>query len=156
MFFCLASTSSGMVEVVAKQHPLTWLESVRLIVYKWFGKNVVIVLITGKCSYYCDTGHAICGKPDQLETSLAALLPDKTLVSRRTWRHPWRRSYHKRKKAQWEEGKLYLIRKICSKQQQEKSRTCHQMAGALSSTTRKYFITGKPVVKKKKKKKPLP
>ena len=23
-------------------------------------------------------------------------------VYRKTWRHPWRRSYHKRRKAQWE------------------------------------------------------
>ena len=58
----------------------------------------------GKCSYYCDTGHAICGNPDQMEASLAVFLPDKEFVPRKTWRHPWRRSYHKRKKAQWEEG----------------------------------------------------
>jgi len=61
----------------------------------------------GKCSYYCDTGHAICGNPDQLEASLAAFLPDKSLVPRKVWRHPWRRSYHKRKKAQWEEDDNY-------------------------------------------------
>lgn len=61
----------------------------------------------GKCSYYCDTSHAICGQPDQLEVSLAAFLPDKSYVPRKTWRHPWRRSYHKRKKAQWEEDDNY-------------------------------------------------
>jgi len=61
----------------------------------------------GKCSYYCDTGHAICGNPDQLEASLAAFLPDKSLVPRKVWRHPWRRSYHKRRKAQWEEDDNY-------------------------------------------------
>ncbi|XP_045035916.1 extracellular serine/threonine protein CG31145 [Daphnia magna] len=61
----------------------------------------------GKCSYYCDTGHAICGHPDQMEASLAAFLPDKEFVPRKTWRHPWRRSYHKRKKAQWEEDDQY-------------------------------------------------
>ncbi|CAK1596364.1 unnamed protein product [Parnassius mnemosyne] len=56
----------------------------------------------GKCSYYCDTGHAICGNPDMLEGSFAAFLPASELAERKVWRHPWRRSYHKRRKAQWE------------------------------------------------------
>ncbi|CAH3903655.1 unnamed protein product [Pieris brassicae] len=56
----------------------------------------------GKCSYYCDTGHAICGNPDMLEGSFAAFLPSSDLAERKVWRHPWRRSYHKRRKAQWE------------------------------------------------------
>ena len=55
----------------------------------------------GECSYYCSTEHALCGKPDQLEGSMAALLPDKALAKRRSWRSPWRRSYHKSKKAEW-------------------------------------------------------
>ena len=62
----------------------------------------------GKCSYYCDTAHAICGNPDTLEGSFAAFLPDKSFVARKAWRHPWRRSYHKRKKAQWEHGEISL------------------------------------------------
>ncbi|XP_069973537.1 extracellular serine/threonine protein CG31145-like [Penaeus vannamei] len=56
----------------------------------------------GKCSYYCDTAHAICGNPDLLEGSFSVYLPGKELAPRRVWRHPWRRSYHKRRKAQWE------------------------------------------------------
>uniref|UniRef100_A0A8D2JIX2 FAM20C golgi associated secretory pathway kinase n=1 Tax=Varanus komodoensis TaxID=61221 RepID=A0A8D2JIX2_VARKO len=56
----------------------------------------------GECSYYCSTEHALCGKPDQIEASLAAFLPDLSLAKRKTWRNPWRRSYHKRKKAEWE------------------------------------------------------
>lgn len=56
----------------------------------------------GKCSYYCDTGHAICGQPDTLEGSLAAFLPAAELSDRKVWRHPWRRSYNKRRKAVWE------------------------------------------------------
>lgn len=68
----------------------------------------------GKCSYYCDTGHAICGNPDMLEGSLAAYLPSSDLADRRVWRHPWRRSYHKRKKAQWETQDDYcsLIKEV--------------------------------------------
>ncbi|EFN84907.1 Dentin matrix protein 4 [Harpegnathos saltator] len=68
----------------------------------------------GKCSYYCDTAHAVCGTPDSLEGSFAAFLPDKILASRKAWRHPWRRSYHKRKKAQWEHDSDYcsLVREI--------------------------------------------
>ncbi|NWR59839.1 FA20C kinase, partial [Bucorvus abyssinicus] len=60
------------------------------------------VCFYGECSYYCSTEHALCGKPDQLEGSVATLLPDKTLAKRRSWRSPWRRSYHKSKKAEWE------------------------------------------------------
>lgn len=54
----------------------------------------------GECSYYCSTEHALCGRPDQIEGSLAAFLPDLSLAKRKTWRNPWRRSYHKRKKAE--------------------------------------------------------
>lgn len=60
------------------------------------------VCFYGECSYYCSTEHALCGKPDQIEGSLAAFLPDLALAKRKTWRNPWRRSYHKRKKAEWE------------------------------------------------------
>lgn len=63
----------------------------------------------GKCSYYCDTAHAICGSPDTLEGSFAAFLPPKEVAPRKVWRHPWRRSYHKRRKAQWEQGRTELL-----------------------------------------------
>ena len=68
----------------------------------------------GKCSYYCDTSHAICGAPDTLEVSLAAFLPSKSVVPRKTWRHPWRRSYHKRRKATWENDPEYcdLVKEV--------------------------------------------
>ncbi|XP_050420002.1 extracellular serine/threonine protein CG31145 [Adelges cooleyi] len=68
----------------------------------------------GHCSYYCDTSHAICGNPDMLEGSLAAYLPSQNVLERKTWRHPWRRSYHKRKKAKWETDANYcdLIRQV--------------------------------------------
>ncbi|XP_078096790.1 extracellular serine/threonine protein kinase FAM20C-like [Mustelus asterias] len=60
------------------------------------------VCFYGECSYYCSTEHALCGKPDQIEGSLAAFLPDLAIAKRKTWRNPWRRSYHKRKRAEWE------------------------------------------------------
>ncbi|KAL1494378.1 hypothetical protein ABEB36_009986 [Hypothenemus hampei] len=68
----------------------------------------------GKCSYYCDTSHAICGNPDKLEGSFAAFLPSGKLAPTKVWRHPWRRSYHKRRKAQWETDPNYcqLVRDI--------------------------------------------
>lgn len=37
----------------------------------------------GKCSYYCDTSHAICGHPDMLEGSFAAFLPQWELAGRK-------------------------------------------------------------------------
>ncbi|XP_063164205.1 extracellular serine/threonine protein kinase FAM20C-like [Candoia aspera] len=61
----------------------------------------------GECSYYCSTEHALCGKPDKLEGSMAALLPDKMLADRHSWRSPWRRSYSKTKKAEWELNENY-------------------------------------------------
>uniref|UniRef100_A0A8C8REA5 FAM20 C-terminal domain-containing protein n=1 Tax=Pelusios castaneus TaxID=367368 RepID=A0A8C8REA5_9SAUR len=61
----------------------------------------------GECSYYCSTEHALCGKPDQLEGSMAAFLPEKELAKRHSWRSPWRRSYHKSKKAEWELNQNY-------------------------------------------------
>ncbi|GFQ94493.1 hypothetical protein TNCT_150541 [Trichonephila clavata] len=56
----------------------------------------------GHCSYYCDTSHAICGKPDTIEGSVAAFLPPDSLSGRKSWKNPWKRSYHKRRKAEWE------------------------------------------------------
>ncbi|KAG8303187.1 osteoclast maturation [Homalodisca vitripennis] len=68
----------------------------------------------GRCSYYCDTSHAVCGSPDTLEGSFAAFLPPKEVAPRKIWRHPWRRSYHKRRKAQWEQESDYcnLVKEI--------------------------------------------
>lgn len=53
----------------------------------------------GQCSYYCSTEHAVCGRPRDLEGSLAVMLPDLSLARRRTWRSPWRRSYSRSKLA---------------------------------------------------------
>lgn len=37
----------------------------------------------GKCTYYCDTSHAICGNPDSLEGSFAAFLPSNEIAARK-------------------------------------------------------------------------
>ncbi|KAK3089025.1 hypothetical protein FSP39_000214 [Pinctada imbricata] len=60
------------------------------------------VCFHGSCSYYCDSGHAICGHPDTVEASLAAFLPPEKMGKRKTWRNPWKRSYSKHRKAYWE------------------------------------------------------
>ena len=43
----------------------------------------------GKCGYYCDTAHAICGRPDTIEGSFAAFLPSKTLAPRKASPFSW-------------------------------------------------------------------
>ncbi|XP_058872142.1 extracellular serine/threonine protein kinase FAM20C-like isoform X1 [Acipenser ruthenus] len=65
------------------------------------------VCFYGECSYYCSTEHAVCGRPHQLEGSMAAFLPDPSLAKRRSWRSPWRRSYSRSKTAQWETNPDY-------------------------------------------------
>ncbi|XP_071963207.1 extracellular serine/threonine protein kinase FAM20C-like [Antedon mediterranea] len=60
------------------------------------------ICFVGHCSYYCETETAVCGKPDMLEASLAAYLPAFKIAPRKTWRHPWRRSYSKHRSAVWE------------------------------------------------------
>nr|XP_033789595.1 extracellular serine/threonine protein kinase FAM20C-like [Geotrypetes seraphini] len=67
------------------------------------------VCFYGVCSYYCSTEHALCGQPDQIEGSMALFLPDKTLAKRVSFRNPWRRSYHKSKKAEWEMNSDYCV-----------------------------------------------
>ncbi|XP_048473284.1 extracellular serine/threonine protein kinase FAM20C-like [Rhincodon typus] len=65
------------------------------------------VCFHGECSYYCDMEHPLCGKPELMEGSMAAYLPDVRLAKRLSWRNPWRRSYHKSKKAKWEVNPSY-------------------------------------------------
>lgn len=61
------------------------------------------VCFTGHCSYYCDTTHAICGRPlDRMEGSVQVMLPAKPILRWDVFSHPYRRTYMKRKKALWE------------------------------------------------------
>uniref|UniRef100_A0A3Q3ADR3 Family with sequence similarity 20 member C, like n=1 Tax=Kryptolebias marmoratus TaxID=37003 RepID=A0A3Q3ADR3_KRYMA len=73
----------------------------------FFNSPVGNVCFYGQCSYYCSTEHAICGQPRDLEASLAVMLPDLSLATRRTWRSPWRRSYSRSKRAKWETDPNY-------------------------------------------------
>ncbi|KAL7013775.1 hypothetical protein ACKWTF_015570 [Chironomus riparius] len=60
------------------------------------------VCFTGVCDVFCDTSHGICGDPYMLEGSFAAFLPRHKNATRKVWRHPWRRSYSKRRNVEWE------------------------------------------------------
>ncbi|XP_037333110.1 extracellular serine/threonine protein kinase FAM20C [Pungitius pungitius] len=65
------------------------------------------VCFYGQCEYYCSPEHPVCGRPHELEVSLAAMLPDLTLAPRRSWRSPWRRSYSRHKLAEWQKDPAY-------------------------------------------------
>ncbi|XP_078286466.1 extracellular serine/threonine protein kinase FAM20C-like [Rhinoraja longicauda] len=73
----------------------------------FFVSPVNNVCFYGGCSYYCNMEHPLCGKPEMMEGSMAAYLPDVTLARRLSWRNPWKRSYHKTKKAKWEVNPRY-------------------------------------------------
>ncbi|XP_044043062.1 extracellular serine/threonine protein kinase FAM20C [Siniperca chuatsi] len=75
----------------------------------FFTSPVGNVCFYGQCSYYCSTEHAACGRPRDLEASLAVMLPDLSLVARRNWRSPWRRSYSRSKLAKWESEPDYCL-----------------------------------------------
>lgn len=97
LFLCCEQFTSSIIGRVPVDH------NVQRAFYSYLS-SANNVCFYGECSYYCSTEHALCGKPDQIEGSLAAFLPDLNLAKRKTWRNPWRRSYHKRKKAEY--GKI--------------------------------------------------
>ncbi|XP_045181937.2 extracellular serine/threonine protein kinase FAM20C-like isoform X2 [Mercenaria mercenaria] len=69
----------------------------------------------GYCDYYCDSNHPFCGKGDVIEGSIMAWLPDGRDASRDRWFSPFRRSYSKFNKAEWETDEGYC-RKLMRKQ----------------------------------------
>ncbi len=67
----------------------------------------------GHCSYYCDTSHAVCGKPgDQLEGSIQILLPRPPEIAWQKMTHPYRRSYNSNRKAKWESNENYCYERV--------------------------------------------
>ncbi|XP_052765556.1 extracellular serine/threonine protein CG31145-like [Mya arenaria] len=66
----------------------------------------------GECTYYCDSRHSFCGEVDMLEGSLMAWLPEPPAGERDRWRSPYRRSYSKFRKADWEEDDGYCRQKL--------------------------------------------
>ncbi|XP_035695342.1 extracellular serine/threonine protein kinase FAM20C-like isoform X3 [Branchiostoma floridae] len=70
----------------------------------FFVSPVGNVCFFGDCSYYCNTEHMICAIKDHhmLEGSVAAYLPRWQEAPRKTWKHPWKRSYSRVRKADWE------------------------------------------------------
>ncbi|XP_071797423.1 extracellular serine/threonine protein CG31145-like [Asterias amurensis] len=73
------------------------------------------ICFVGHCSYYCETETAVCGQPDMIEGSIAAYLPSFKSAPRKTWRHPWRRSYSKHRTAVWEQDPAYCERVVMNK-----------------------------------------
>ena len=60
------------------------------------------VCFHGNCTYYCDTAHPVCGRPQLVEGSMSAFLPETAAFRRTAYRNPWTRTYHKRDRPDWE------------------------------------------------------
>lgn len=85
-----------------------WEKADKRLAKTFFYSPVGNTCFTGHCSYYCDTTHAICGRPlNRMETSVQLMLPTKPLVEWSSVEHPYRRSYSKKTKANWESDNNY-------------------------------------------------
>ncbi|WAR17786.1 FA20C-like protein [Mya arenaria] len=58
----------------------------------------------GTCEprHYCNTAHPFCGSPDVIEASVMAFFPDRKYADRISLKQPWKRSYQRNRKADWE------------------------------------------------------
>lgn len=61
----------------------------------------------GVCDYFCDSHYAFCGNPDVIEGSVMSYLPSRNIAQRVSWYQPWRRSYSKFRKAEWETDETF-------------------------------------------------
>lgn len=65
------------------------------------------------CDQHCSSSETpVCGNPDRIEGSLAAFLPPEKSAKRKSWTHPFKRSYSKREKASWESDPSYCKRVV--------------------------------------------
>ncbi|PIK54940.1 putative extracellular serine/threonine protein kinase FAM20C [Apostichopus japonicus] len=65
------------------------------------------------CDQHCDIAETpVCGNPDQIEGSVAAFLPPETSAKRSSWTHPFKRSYSKRTRTEWEKDPSYCKRVV--------------------------------------------
>lgn len=97
--------------------------------------------MVGDCKYYCDTGHAICGHPDEVEGSFAAYLPSFDDFPLTRFYSPYRRSYSKRKIAKWENNSRYCEEKVLPKSKYNEGRLFLDMIDMYIFD----FLTGKSI-----------